>query len=84
MYEIDWNLPDAHGVVPRQRPGIIHVSWSFTPCLRSTLWPFTPNDMDDTGPCPRPGSEPRARAVVRARPHGVGVTLQLGHLAPRE
>jgi hypothetical protein len=20
------------------RPGIIHVSWSFVPCLRSTLW----------------------------------------------
>jgi len=31
-------------------PGIIHVIWSSSPYVCSTLWSFTPNDMDDTGP----------------------------------
>ena len=37
----------------RVRPGIIHVIWSLSPYVCSTLWSFTPNDMDDTGPCVR-------------------------------
>ena len=35
------------------RPGIIQIIWSFYHAyevLRSNLWSFTPNDVDDTGP----------------------------------
>jgi len=39
----------AGEVAQRVRLGIILVVWSFLPCLRSTLWSFTPNDVDDTG-----------------------------------
>jgi len=33
------------------RPGMIHVIWSFSPYLRTTIWSLLPNDVDDTGPC---------------------------------
>ena len=54
----DRALPDPHGGVVQRgsqplRRGIIHFIWSFVPCLRSTLWSFTPNDLmipDLTGP----------------------------------
>jgi hypothetical protein len=32
------------------RPGSIHVIWSSLACLRSILWSFTQNDVDNTGP----------------------------------
>ena len=38
------------GFRPFLRPDIIHVVWSLLTCLRNTLWSFTPNDVDDTGP----------------------------------
>ena len=51
--------------------GIIHVIWSFLPCLRSTLWSFTPNDVDDTGQY-RLGLEAEAayRAAYGGQWHG--------------
>jgi hypothetical protein len=46
-----WN-PDtgAELATLEVRPGIIQVIWSVLPCFRSTLWSFTPNEVDDTGP----------------------------------